>query len=416
MTREKIRKFVPKPLLKAFRRVRRKFKKLLTRYGRHWYDKHATTEPVDDKLVLFISFLGRGFSDNPRGIYECMIKDPRWQGYKFVWAIRKPRKKKIVIPDAEIVQYASIKYYKTLARAKFWIINNKMPGYVVKKPDQIYLQTWHGTPLKRLGHDIIVPEGTTFYKKGLTFEEMANTYDIDVAKYNYMISPNAFCTEVFPSAFGVPKEKLIETGYPRNDALINVTPEEVAEIKERYKIPEGKKVLLYAPTWRDNDIDDTGFHFELQADFHKWKEILGDEWVLLFKPHYLIYNKIEKDEDLKEFLYRIPASREISDLYKIADAMVTDYSSVFFDYANMNRPMYFYMYDLETYGSELRGFYLDINKDLPGKIYKSEEEMLTDIRNEDYDYDKLKKFNARFNNNEDGHASQRVVDILTKDQ
>ena len=106
------------------------------------------------------------------------------------------------------------------------------------------------------------------------------------------------------------------------------------------------------------------------------------------------------------------ASSEISDLYLIADALVTDYSSVFFDYAILKRPIYFYMYDLESYREELRGFYIDIYKDLPGNIYEIEDEMLKDIRSGRFDYERLNAFNARFNEHEDGHASQRVIDIV----
>ena len=155
-----------------------------------------------------------------------------------------------------------------------------------------------------------------------------------------------------------------------------------------------------------------GYTFELQADFRKWKEMLADEYVLLFKPHYLIINKFSETEELNGFLYNVDASSEISDLYLIADVLVTDYSSVFFDYAILGRPIYFYMYDLDSYREELRGFYIDIYSDLPGDIYEDEETMLKDIREGNFDRERLSQFNARFNEHEDGHASQRVIDIV----
>ena len=244
---------------------------------------------------------------------------------------------------------------------------------------------------------------------------MCNSYDVDVARYNYMISPNAFCTKVFQTSFKINRERLIETGYPRNDLLSDPHKEEIAiELKKKVGIPLDKKVILYAPTWRDNSYVSAGYTFELKANFRKWKEILGEDTIVVFKPHYLIINTFKDDPELDGFLYSIPAQAEINELYVISDILITDYSSVFFDYAILKRPIYFYMYDLKEYATDLRGFYLDIHKDIPGEICMDEETMLMDIKNEVYDYSKLDDFNLYFNNHEDGNASKRVVDILYK--
>ncbi len=372
--------------------------------------------PVDPKLVIFISFHGRGYSDNPKAIFEQMKKDPAFEGYRFIWFIKNHKKKNLDIPGAKVVEYFSIPYFFYMSRAKFWIINCKMPTYIWKKSEQVYLQTWHGTPLKRLAHDIDVAEDTTFYRSGASYDQMVSSYDIDVQRYNYMISPNKFCTKVFQTSFGIDRARLIETGYPRNDFLTNHTNEDVIRIKKQYAIPLDKKVVLYAPTWRDNSYVAAGYTFELQVDFHQWKKMLPEDTVVVFKPHYLIINHFENDKELEGFLYSIPAGAEISELYIIADQMVTDYSSVFFDYAILKRPIYFYMYDLEQYAADLRGFYLDIHNDLPGKIYRDEAKMLEDIAQKNYDYSKLETFNAYYNNKEDGHAAQRVLDTLKKDR
>lgn len=365
--------------------------------------------PADDKTVLFISFHGRGYSDNPKAIHQYMIQQEKFKDYKLVWAVKKNKVDNI--EGAKIVKYLGLSYFYYLARSKYWICNCKLPKYVLKKEGQVYLQTWHGTPLKRLAHDIIVPEGTTFYRSGMSEEEMHNTYDDDVSKYTYMISPNKFCTEVFQSAFHIERERLIETGYPRNDFISTATEKDMEEIKKSLNIPLDKKVVLYAPTWRDNTFNDAGYTFELQVDFAKWKEYLGEEYVVLFKPHYLIVNKYEDMEEFKGFLYNIDANVDIKTLYVISDVLVTDYSSVFFDYAILDRPIYFYMYDLEEYAEELRGFYLDIHKDLPGPIFEEEDKMLRAIKNGEQKYD-LKEFNGRFNHMEDGNCSKRVVDIV----
>ncbi|MDY2958643.1 CDP-glycerol glycerophosphotransferase family protein [Floccifex sp.] len=371
--------------------------------------------PVDDHTILFIAFHGRGYSDNPKAIHQAMMKDDRFKDYKFVWAIKHHKSKNLDIPNAKIIEYFSLSYFYYLAHSKIWVVNCKLPGYVLKKENQIYLQTWHGTPLKRLAHDIVLSEDATFYRSQMDAASMYKTYDVDVARYNYMISPNAFCSKIFPSAFAIDPSKLIETGYPRNDVLSHINEQDVMNKKKELHLPLDKKVILYAPTWRDNSYVAQGYTFQLKADFRKWKEILGDDYIVLFKPHYLIINSFKEDEQLNGFLYSMDATMDIAQLYELSDILITDYSSVFFDYAILNRPIYFYMYDLEEYAQDLRGFYLDIHKDLPGKIYRNEEDLLVDLKNNVFDYEHLKEFNAYFNNKEDGNASKRVIDILYKE-
>lgn len=363
---------------------------------------------VDDDLCVFISFHGRGYSDNPKYIFLEMQNDERFKNKKFIWMIK--HRNKCTVENAKVVTYNSPLYFYYLARAKYWIFNCKMPAYLLKKEEQVYIQTWHGTPLKRLGHDIVEVENQTFYRSEITREQMLASYDNDSIKYNYMIAPNEFSFDTFQSAFNVSADKLIKTGYPRNDYLISNNNEEyILKLKQKLNIPLNKKVILYAPTWRDNSYSAKGYTFELKVDFNKWKEILGDDYIVLFKPHYLIVNKFEADN---KFVYSFDANIDIVDLYLVSDVLVTDYSSVFFDYANLNKPIYFYMFDLSEYQDELRGFYLDINKDLPGKIFEDELNLVNAIKSNDFDYTKLLEFNKRFNTYEKGIASKRVLDIL----
>lgn len=388
-------------------------KKILGKLIRLLYRLIYRFIPCQKETILFISFHGRGYSDNPKALHEYISNHPKYQKYRCIFAIKNHREKKLQIDNAKIIEYFSIPYFFYLARSKYWIANCKLPKYVLKKPSQIYLQTWHGTPLKKLAHDIVVPEGTTFYRSGMSIEEMRSTYDDDVSKYNYMISPSAFTTEVFQSAFKIERQRLIETGYPRNDILSNYQNSDLEAIKAKLSLPSNKKVILYAPTWRDNSFNLKGYTFKLKVDFKKWQKILGKDYVVIFKPHYLIVNDFDL-EGVKNFVYFVDPKEDISSLYLIADILVTDYSSVFFDYAILKRPIYFYMYDLDSYRDELRGFYLDIYHDLPGKVIENEDILLEKISQSEFDYDKLKLFNQRFNNHEDGNASKRVLDILFK--
>lgn len=371
--------------------------------------------PVRSKTVLYIAFHGRGYLDNPMALHQYMLKEPRFSDYQFIWVLKKPDELPTGLPRTKAVKYLSLPYFIALASSKYWISNCKLPNYILKKPTQIYLQTWHGTPLKRLAHDIIVPKGTTFYRSGLTETQMHQTYDVDVKKYTYMISPSQFTTTVFQSAFQIEKERLIETGYPRNDKLMTTSSKEVQKIKAAMNLPIDKKVILYAPTWRDNSFVTKGYTFQLEVHFDLWKEILGEEYIVLFKPHYLIVNTFSM-EKYQGFVYPMKATMDIADLYVISDVLITDYSSVFFDYAILKRPIYFYMYDLDNYQSELRGFYIDIYKDLPGQVWQEEKQMLEAIKTNQYDYQRLETFNQHFNNMEDGHASKRVVDIVFKEE
>lgn len=388
-------------------------KKLLGKLIRILYRFVYRFIPCQEKTILFISF------------HVAVILIIQWQftnifqnihqyaDYRCIYAIKNHKQKKLKIENARIIEYFSIAYFFYLARSKYWIANCKLPKYVLKKDSQVYLQTWHGTPLKKLAHDIEVPEGTTFYRSEMSVEEMRSTYDNDVSKYNYMISPSAFTTEVFQSAFAIERERLIETGYPRNDILSNYNSDDIKKIKDKLNLPEGKKIILYAPTWRDNSYNLKGYTFKLEVDFKKWQKILGTDYIVIFKPHYLIVNDFDL-EAVKEFVYYIDPKEDISSLYLIADVLVTDYSSVFFDYAILKRPIYFFMYDLDTYRDELRGFYLDIYHDLPGDVIESEDELIQKIFSEKFDYNRLQIFNEQFNNHEDGNASKRVIEILLK--
>lgn len=381
-------------------------KKIVSKVLRILYRLTYRYIKVDESCVLFLSFHGRGYSDNPKALYEYM-KD-NYSGYRCIWALRNTNKK---IDGAKVVRYNGPLYFYYLAKSKYWIVNCKLPDHILKKDNQIYLQTWHGTPLKKLAHDIEVSDDTTFYRSKMNKEQMHATYDKDVAKYNYMISPNEFCTEVFQSAFRINKERLIETGYPRNDFLSNVSESKIMELKNKYGIPLDKKVILYAPTWRDNCYNNKGYTFSLMVNFQKWKEVLSDDYVVIFKPHYLIVNQFDQ-EAMKDFVYTIDASAEINCLYVMADLLITDYSSVFFDFAILDRPMLFYMYDLDTYTNDLRGFYFNLHEVLPGKIIQSEDDLLKEIPKASVDLKYMKKFHQRFNTLEDGQACKRVFDIL----
>ena len=266
--------------------IKFKVKKFIIIIIKYIYKSFYKIVPTDSKSIMFIAYQGKGYLCNPKYLHQYMISQDKFKDYKFIWALRNTKDGKI--SNAKIVKYKGIKYFYYLTRSKYWIFNCKMPQYVLKKEDQVYIQTWHGTPLKRLAHDIEIGEEASFYRTRISKKEMTNSYDNDVKKYNYFISPNKFSTEKFKSAFKVNENIIIESGYPRNDFLSNIEKDEITRLKIKYNIPLDKKVILYAPTWRDNSYNIKGYVFELNVDFDLWKKELGKEYVVLFKPHYLI--------------------------------------------------------------------------------------------------------------------------------
>jgi CDP-glycerol glycerophosphotransferase len=207
---------------------------------------------------------------------------------------------------------------------------------------------------------------------------------------------------------------MLETGYPRNDIMHWDNKDEIAkEIREKLGIPKNKKTVLYAPTWRDDEYYTKGqYKFTLKLDLKLMKEQLGNDYVILLRTHYFIADSIDVT-GLEDFAYNLSKYDDISELYLISDYLITDYSSVFFDYANLKRPMLFYTYDLEKYRDVLRGFYIDIEEELPGPLLFTTEEIIDAIKNMDELTDKYKEkydlFYDKFCAWEDGQASDKVA-------
>lgn len=384
---------------------------------RRKYRKISDRTDIDEKLMVFETFMGRQYGCNPKAIFEYIISDPEFDDFRFVWvaADRDKKEQMSKLERTKAVVLRSREYYEAVASAKYLITNSNLDMGVIKKPGQIFLQTWHGTPLKRLRCDIVAEKGNAMN----SLREIKSKNDLDVVRFDYFISPSAFCTEKFISSFNLKKLNreniIIETGYPRNDFLYNYSEEDAARIRKETGIPEGKKVILYAPTFRDNQHDGSGYVYDTHIDFDRLQERYGDEYVILFRAHYFVANQFDFSR-YEGFIYDVSGLDDITPLYLISDILITDYSSVCFDYANLRRPMLFYMYDLEEYDSEIRGFYFPVT-DLPGPILKTEEELLEAIGNieeisKKYE-EKYRAFNDRFNYLDDGGAARRVVNELT---
>ncbi len=367
-------------------------------------------ENVDEKTVVFESFGGKNYSDSPKYIYEYMRHHYPELNYK--WVFSEPEVNQVP-GNAQKVKKNSKAYYQAYSDAKFWVSNARVPLFLNKKPNQVYIQTWHGTPLKRLANDMKVVRmpGTTtaLYKRN---------FHKEASRWDYLVSPNHYSSEIFRTAFWMPPEKILEIGYPRNDILVNRADDEELqkEIKEELNIPEGKKIIMYAPTWRDDEYIKKGkYTFELKIDLPRLQKELGDDYVILLRMHYLIANALDLN-GYEDFAIDVSNYNDISRLYLISDCLITDYSSVMFDYGILKRPQFFFAYDIEKYDKNLRGFYIDYHKDLPGPIHTEPGELIEGLKNIDHvaqTYDKqINAFYNRFCAIENGRAAQYIGDMI----
>ena len=369
--------------------------------------------PANKNIIMFESFLGKQYSDNPRALYEY-IKE-HYPHFKLYWSVDSKLSINFKEKDIQVVSRFSLKWLFLMASAKYWISNSRMPIWIPKPKHTTYIQTWHGTPLKRLAMDM-----QEVYMPGTNTEHYKKEFIKEANYWDYLISPNAYSTEIFSRAFAF-KNKILETGYPRNDFLCEANNEQtILELKKRINIPLNKKIILYAPTWRDNQYDDDGqYKFDLELDLAYLRETLEDEYIIVLRLHYLVASKLDFS-GFEGFVFDFSQYEDIRELYLISDVLITDYSSVFFDFAILKRPMIFFVYDIEDYRDRLRGFYFDFEKKAPGPLVKTTEKVITEIKKIDANGfvlpDNYEEFYHQFCSWEDGNASKRVIEQVFENE
>jgi CDP-glycerol glycerophosphotransferase len=394
------------PLITAEPRLRRteqgNFSQRTLRRG--YYPAMSRT-PVRDS-VLFISWKGKQCGSNPLGIAEELRR--RGDDREQLWAITDWS---VPVPEGGTgVLRGTQEYYEALARSRYLVSNDDMQAPFRKRNGQIYLQTWHGTPLKRIGFDISNPQ---FISGTAYFDHLAR----DVAQWDLLLSPNPFSTPIMRRAFSYDGE-ICEYGYPSNDLLSRAdTPEVAARVRERLGLPEGKRVVLYAPTWRDNQVYANGrrYRFDMRLDLERaWRE-LGQDHVFLIRGHHHMADDVPAGMRAG-FAINVTAYPDITELFLVADVLVTDYSSAMFDYAVTGRPMLFFTYDLAEYRDSLRGFYFDFEAEAPGPLLATSAAVIQAVKDIDsiaVSYrDAYRHFAARFSSLDDGKAGARICDRL----
>jgi CDP-glycerol glycerophosphotransferase len=348
-------------------------------------------------LIVLHSFDGR-FSDNPRALYEALRR--AGHGDQLIWTAH-PAHKDSFPSDVLTVDVAGQACVDALEQADLVIANNHLDFDWRKKPGAVYLQTWHGTPLKRIHWDVLwAPEGR--------LERLSR----DVDRWDWLISPNRASTPRLRSAFRFDRD-VLETGYPRNDVLSEPAPSRLrAEIRARLDIPEDTVAVLYAPTWRDDVVFDDSIG-EI-ADALKLQDALaalGDGFCMLRRLHYMLADRWRSiDHPQVRDVSRYP---QISELFLAADVLITDYSSAMFDFAITGKPILFHAHDLADYRDRVRGFYFDLSEDAPGPLLQSADEVVDALQDLEgvraRHADAYARFAAQYCELADGHATQRVM-------
>jgi CDP-glycerol glycerophosphotransferase len=351
--------------------------------------------------VVYSCFRGL-YADNPRAVYEGALA--RGVEATTTWLCNE-RTEGTFPPGVATVRYPGREARAALESADVVVANDCISMEWTKRPGTTYLQSWHGTPLKRIHHDVVVER-----------PGWLDGPDRDVARWDHLLSPNPASTERLRHAFRY-QGPIHETGYPRNDELSGPHREEIrARMRAQLGIPDGTTAVLYTPTWRDDLVfDHTGARdFELPIDLAGFADRLGADHVLLVRLHSIVTDRPEFPPDLP--VRDVTDVVDTAGLYLAADLLVTDYSSAMFDFAITGRPMLFFTYDLDHYRDGLRGFYFDLEEVAPGPLIATSKELIDSIADveaisAEYAH-RYALFRQTFCSLEDGHATERVLDLL----
>lgn len=356
------------------------------------------TEPLD--AVYFESFFGRSATCNPRAIdAEVARRRPDLPRY---WSVDD---RSIAVPDGAIPLVIGTREWWRVRESARWIVTNEwLRGRYVKKPFQTVLQTWHGSMYKRIGLD---RGGGGFLAGGKVDRARAER-----ANWDLFISQNGDTTPIIQQAYefeGDDASAVLEIGYPRNGELVTIKSDRVAQIRARIGIPDGTRVVMYAPTWRE-----VGQQVEL-LDLVALAKDLGPDFTFLQRGH---VRTLEEGESVgSKSVIDVSTYPQINDLFLASDLLITDYSSMMFDFSVTGKPMLFYTPDIEEYTDpKVRGAYFDLTEIAPGPVVRTVPEVVDLLGSIDawtptFD-DRYDAWRRRFNHLDDGHAASRAVDAL----
>lgn len=309
---------------------------------------------TDPKLVLLTSMSGDQYNDSPRVLFKAMLKDDYFKTYHYIWAFKNPEK--FNVPHAETIKIDTMRYFIVALKAKIWITNvNIERGLDFKKKNTIYLNTWHGTGPKKGGNAV------------------PGRKDYDFSRVDIFCCDGQYTHDVFMKWWNTKEESMLWCGRPREDELFQLNEVDKNQIKKQLGLPLDKKIVLYMPTWRENDIN--------LFSWEKWKEKLGTKYIILERIHH--FNKDSISQLNHDYIVDVTSYDDVNKLYLIADVLVSDYSSAFFDYGLLGKPMLCYAPDYDLYCKN-PGLFMDLKEEFPGGIKKREEDIVNDLLTMDY--------------------------------
>lgn len=400
-------------LNKTLRKVARETSnfKLISRMYAAQYDKIA----VRDQTYLYETRDGQSFTDSPVQMLIYLLKHEPAAEHYIVYQEKYAEEVQLAFtlngidleqtPQIHLVERDTAEYVEALLSAKFLITDSTFQSFFVKKADQIYINTWHGTPLKSMGY--AMPEGNFD-----SWNVMRNFMMAD-----YIVSANRHTTNLLLSDYrlnGLYKGKIAEVGYPRNDVFFNQASQERLRqyLLDHYQFTNDKPTLVYAPTWKTDDLRRRPMMVALDYvnTYDQLKHLLGEQYNILMKVHPFVYNRIKKIDAVANFV--VSDGIDANDLLAVTDLLVTDFSSIFFDFLLTNKPIVFFNPDAEAYQKE-RGYYFPLES-LPGPSFSDLSALATYIKGADFsqyqtNYDDFKK---RFVSLDHGNTTARLMKLV----
>ena len=391
------------PVRKARTRLRAGSRRAGNRMVKRWKQRFrkaayavARRMPLDENLAVFYAYWGRGVACNPAAIYR---KVNELKGdVAGVWIVSQQSVG--LVPDGvDYVVPQSLRYYLTIARATYFVGNIGFPSDWVKREGQLQVMTHHGTTLKSMGLDL---KQFPVAARNLNFDQHMKR----VSRWDFSVASSSYSDGVWRRAYPGSYESL-PFGQPRNDLFFTATHDDQRRMRAELGIPDDKIAILYAPTFRDWERDD-----EVQLDLERFTEQIGPEYVVMARSHYYRRAAAGMTKFAESAVIDVSEYPDVQPLCLAADILLTDYSSIQFDYAILGRPVVIYAHDWDLY-LKLRGTYFDLLGEAPGAVATTEQELIEVIRSREYESQaarqKLAAFRDRFCEFEDGRAAERVV-------
>ena len=325
---------------------------------------------IQEKTILWEAFDGRGILDNPKALFEAMLADPDFKDWKHIWVLDDLKECEALQKSfkcnrkVHFVRWRSVSYFYGLATAKCLVSNGLFMLNFCKRKEQIYINTWHGIPLKQMGVSEDRIRAASQIKEFLSID--------------YLLSASSFQTIVYQQDFGLGalfNGEIVEKGHPRLDTFLNMNREKTFALLKfaNVKLDSTKKLIVYAPTWRGEKFTSPEISIDSLLEVKARLESIVDttQWQVLIKPHQIVYNAAR--EQFKDLDFMIPATIDANEVLSITDVLVSDFSSIFYDFLVTKRPIVFYIPDLEEYKAS-RGLYHSVDT-LPGPICQTLEEL-----------------------------------------